>query len=143
MALHTLFLAERHIHMSNYSVPIDADLWTAWFSAYDAWDSTINFWLTATFAVIIAAHALSSSMTPRLSRLIAGLYGAFCMYTIFRGISVYLQAASIYSNMLGAGIKFSEIGATMDLFADITISLVIVIGSYGTLRFVLSQKKSA
>ncbi len=41
--------------MSNYSVPIDADLWTAWFSAYGAWDSTINFWLTATFAVIIAA----------------------------------------------------------------------------------------
>ena len=47
---------------------VEIDLWPTWYAAFSTWDSTINFWITATFAVLVASHSLRNSMTTQLSR---------------------------------------------------------------------------
>ena len=40
-------------------IPTEIDWLSAYYGVFDAWDATFNFWITATFAVIVAVHAIS------------------------------------------------------------------------------------
>ena len=115
------------------------EFWSAWYAAFGTWDSTINFWLTATFAVVVAAHTLRESMTKRLARLLAWLYGAFCLYTLLRGGSLYIEGVSLSSQMMANGIRFTLLGSILNLLSNITILAIFCFGSIATIRFILTS----
>ncbi|MEM7218926.1 MAG: hypothetical protein AAF515_11225 [Pseudomonadota bacterium] len=123
-------------------LPVEYDLWSAWFGAFGIWDSTINFWLTATFALVVASHTLRNTMTLGLRRILAYLYGAFCAYTLLRGISLYLEGLNISQAMIAHGIYFSPMSAWANLLSNVMIFVVFVFGSVGALRFLTSIQVS-
>ncbi len=120
-------------------LPVEIDLWSAWYAAFSIWDSTINFWISATFAALIAAHSLQNSMTRQLARYVAWLYGSFCIYTLFRALSVYAEAAHLSFVMVEHGIQFTEFGSTMNFLSNLTISCIFLTASGFTLKFILSS----
>ena len=124
--------------MQPSDLPVEYDLWSAWYGAFSTWNSTINFWLTATFALIVATHTLSQSMTITLRRLLSYLYGAFCTYTLLRGISLYLEGVNLSSTMIAHGIRFSPASALTNFLSNVVILLIFLFGSAGALRFLLS-----
>ena len=78
-------------------------------------------------------------MSKQLAHILVGLYGAFCIYTLLRGWSLYLQGMTLSSTMMSHGIEFSWAGAVMNLLADIIILLIVVLGSGISIRFVLAS----
>ena len=126
--------------MDHSRLPVEFDLWSAWYGAFGTWDSTINFWLTATFALIVATHTLSHSMTVTLRRLLAYLYSAFCIYTLLRGTSLYLEGVNLSTTMINHGITFSPASALANFLSNVTILLIFLFGSAGALRFLMAAK---
>ena len=129
--------------MGADNIAVEVDIWNAWFAAFATWDATINFWLTATFAVIVSTHTLSHSITPSLRRLLATLYIAFCVYTLLRGTSLYLLGVQLSSEMMSQGVRFSPATALANFLSNVAIILIFVGGSIGASRFILTTSKSA
>jgi hypothetical protein len=73
----------------------EVDWVAAWYGVWNIWDSTIGFWMTATFAVIVATHALGNRATREVTRPLAILYATFSTYTILRGITISLESNRI------------------------------------------------
>ena len=61
-------------------VETEIDWVAAWYDTWTVIDSTINFWITATFAVIVAIHALGEKATKQVTRPVAALYAGFSDY---------------------------------------------------------------
>ncbi|NRB70948.1 MAG: hypothetical protein HRU51_03430 [Xanthomonadales bacterium] len=119
-------------------LPVEIDLWSTWYAAFSTWDSTINFWITATFAVLVASHSLRNSMTTQLSRYLAGLYVAFCLYTLLRAGSIYVEAYKLSWVMMEYGIGFSRASSLMNFLSNLTMLLIFIVASFVTVRFVLA-----
>lgn len=123
-------------------LPVELDLWSTWYAVFATWDSTINFWISATFAVLVASHTLRNSMTTQMSRYMAWLYGAFCLYTLLRAVSIYAEGANLANVMMSHGITFTRFGGLMNFLSNLTILVIFLVGSFFTLKFVLSTKPS-
>ena len=50
----------------DVQVSTEIDWLNAYYGVFNTWDATFNFWITATFAVIVAIHAISKTITPKL-----------------------------------------------------------------------------
>ncbi len=123
-------------------LPVEVDLLSAWYAAFATWDSTINFWISATFAVLVASHTLRKSMTTQLARYMAALYGAFCLYTFLRALSLYAEGSNLAHVMLDHGITFTRFGATVNFLSNLTILVIFLASSFITLKFVFSTTSS-
>ena len=124
----------------EYSNEID---WlAAWYLSYGVWDSTINFWITATFAVLVAVHALGDKATLQITRPIAMLYGAFSIYTILRAIGIYGEASRILEIVTDPSIDLFANGTyRFGYFADYLLWAIYACGSIYTTYFVATAHK--
>ena len=124
----------------KYSPEID---WiTAWYGSYAAWDESINFWLTATFAVIVAVHALGDRVIPLLCRIIAFLYLAFSFYTGSRIVSLALEGAYIMEQMEKIGVELkADYFGSIGFYGDLVLYGLFFFGTLATVVFVLTAPR--
>ncbi len=119
---------------------VEINWFDAYYNLFAVWDSTVNFWLTATFAVIVAAHVLREASSKSLTRLLAFLYVGFSLYVFFRGISLFYETFFILDKLSEIGLEsnaplpFGEIG-------DVIICVLFLVGTAATTHFVLSSAK--
>ena len=118
---------------------VEIDWIAAWYGVYAAWDATINFWLTGTFAVIVAVHALGKRATKPVTRLVASLYGAFSVYTLMRSVAIGAETFFIAERIESLGISservfFSDFG----WYADYLMLGIFMFGSVATVVFVVT-----
>ena len=120
---------------------MEIDWVAAWFDLIALWDTTISFWMSATFAVIVATHALGSRVTPLLTRLLAGLYGAFSLYTLIRLIGLSDDSRYISERLAEAQIRLRPEGFSWSVISDVILWWIFVIGSVLTIYFILSAPR--
>ena len=75
--------------MKYSSEPVDGhELWSSgmeqYLSLWEILNTNFDFWLTVTFASIVAMHALGKRVTIRLSLIVGFLYLAFSAYTFIQ-----------------------------------------------------------
>ena len=115
----------------------DIDWMAAYYGNFELGDSTINFWLTATFAVIVAVHALGANVTKNLTRLIASLYALFSVYTWIRYLYLVDQFEFV-SNRVQELANSETFGCGETCFVlDSVIEMLFLGGSLATVIFVL------
>lgn len=118
-----------------------------WLSAYygmvTAWDATFNFWLTATFAVIVAVHVLNRGITTKLKWFLFSLYGLFSIHMFSRSIYVSKEGILIQERLAELGISISpeHYFLSANAAADFSLLLLFLLGSLGTLVFIASAGK--
>ena len=125
----------------GYSNEID---WiAAWYEVSASWDTTISFWMTATFAVIVATHALGERVTLSLTRLLACLYGAFSLYTALRLWSTTEEGLYIFEQLQAANLmlKPADYLDSSNVYQDVVLWLIIGLGSIATVYFVFSAPR--
>ena len=121
----------------------EVDWVAAWYEIYAVWDATINFWITATFAVIIAVHVLGPRATKTVTIPIALLYTGFSLYTGFRFMGIGIESLKVVEEIS----KFD-----IDLFShyswfnwgrasDIALAVTFVGGTIYTIYFVGSAHR--
>ena len=106
----------------------------------EAQDRFFEFWITATFAVIIACHLGSSILTRSFSLMISFMYLAFSINLIGRWVFV-AEAVSRYRNDMASqsGIQLNE--QLIDLSRMLSMTTLIV-GTVITIFFVLYTYKN-
>ena len=62
-------------------------------------DASLEFWLMASFAVVVAAHAARDSLTPLSRHGLAGIYLVFCL-TTFTKFWADLESLFFYAGKL-------------------------------------------
>ena len=120
---------------------LEIDWVAAWFDMIALWDTTISFWMSVTFAVIVAVHALGKRVTPPLTRLLAGLYGAFSLFTLFRLIGLAEDSRFITEHLAAAQIRLRPEGFGWSAMSESILWWVVVVGIIATLHFILTAPR--
>ena len=121
---------------------VEIDWISAWYGLYGAWDSTINFWLSATFAVIVAIHALGTRATKSVTRMVAALYAAFSLYTMLRAFGIGKETIFVREKIKSLGIEAEEsFFSSLASYADFVMLGIFFFGSVATSIFVLTAPR--
>ena len=117
---------------------VEIDWLGAYYGMVTAWDATLNFWLTATFAVVVAVHVLDRGMTKQLKWFLFSLYGLFSIHMFSRSVYVTNEGILIQEKLrdLGIEISSSEYFLSAHSAADFSLFMIFVLGSIGTLVFI-------
>lgn len=115
-----------------------AELYEVYFSALAVMDQILEFWLTASFAVVVASHFMSSNMGRRLALFLSSVYLLFSAVVAARYIIVASKMIEIRDQLIAAdGSYFS--GLTQ--FVGIALAALFLLGCSGVLWFVWSTHK--
>ena len=102
-------------------------------------NASFEFWITGTFAVLVACHFAAEKISPYLYRLIALLYSLLTLTTLLRLFNGTYAAAEYIQRLSELGLPpypNTIVGAA----GPVAHFFMIVIGFFGTLIF---AKKSA
>ena len=120
----------------------EVDWVTAWYEIWAVFDATINFWITATFAVIIAIHALGDRATKPVTRPIALLYAGFSLYTAFRTAGISMESQKVIEEISKPDIDlFAYYSFNWGGIGDGVLFVTFLIGTIYTIYFVLTAHK--
>ena len=128
--------------MDNH-VNSEIDWVNAYYSMVGIWDATFSFWLTSTFAVIVAVHVLGIGISTKLRWLILVLYSLFSALILSRYMVIAEQSQNI-------GLRLTELGIVLppedyfgssEFFSDTLLFLLFWVGSIGTAVFVYTSGK--
>ena len=122
-------------------IALEIDWVNAFYSMMGLWDMTLNFWLTATFAIIVAVHVLGDGVTARLRWLILMLYSFFSAFTLSRSLAIGVQSEYIESRLKELGIDLVT-QESIILLSDLLLLTLFLIGTIGTLVFVYTSGRS-
>lgn len=120
----------------------DYELFQVFAAQLEVVDRLFEFWITGTFAVILAAHFVGHSLTRGMRYLIAGLYFGLAALLLFRYVSAAAEAAVIVLELADKGVVRSRFRGH---FREITITLrviLFVVGTSGALYYLLRRQKS-
>ncbi len=125
------------------SVSKEVDWLGAYYGMVTAWDATLNFWLTATFAVVVAVHVLDRGITPKLKWFLFFLYGLFSTHMLSRSIYITKEGILIQDHLRSLGIQISpeDYFVSAQSIADFSLILLFAFGSIGTLVFIFYSGK--
>ncbi len=128
----------------NEAFSQEVDFLSAYYGMVAAWDATLNFWLTATFAVVVAVHVLDRGITTRLKWLLFFLYGLFSIHMLSRSVYITNEGILIQERLREMGIEISSADyfLTAQSIADFSLILLFLSGSIGTLVFIWYSGKS-
>jgi hypothetical protein len=106
-------------------------------------DSTVQLWISLTFAVIVAVHLGADKIGRKTFKLIAFLYGLYSVVAVIRYVADSYQI--LYYQKLLRNLEYAP-WPVPDIFGFLiglrTLSLILV-SSVGTLGFVRSSMKAA
>ena len=109
------------------------ELVQSWFSGIEAYDSGFEFWLTGTFAVIVACHLGQDILDKWYTLFLAILYTIFSINMLFRS----LLAAELITRYREQLPQFGIISEPWLVFGNMMIATItFIVGFFGTLFFV-------
>ena len=122
----------------------EVDWVAAWYEIWGVYDATINFWITVTFAVIVAVHALGIRATRQVTFPLAALYTSFSLYTALRSIGLYSDTKKVVEELKKADIDFFQYNSTTldwGALADVVLAAIFLFGTVFTIYFILTAHK--
>ena len=120
----------------------EIDWLNAYYGVFGIWDATFNFWITATFAVIVAVHAISKTITTKLRWFLLVLYLLFSATMLSRAAVVTRESFIVNKRLHELGITLypdtTEYLWSATFFFDLSLLLLFIVGSIGTLAYIWS-----
>ena len=110
------------------------ELVQSWFSGIEAYDSGFEFWLTGTFAVIVACHLGQDILDKWYTLFLAILYTIFSINMLFRS----MLASEL---ILRYREQLPQFGVTSEAWLVsgnlVLASITFTVGFFGTLFFII------
>jgi hypothetical protein len=103
-------------------------------------DSMLQFWVSITFAVIVAVHFVGDRLGRQMYLLLTGLYALVSVVSLARYIGAAIQIAH-YLKMLTAEREW-PVPFAVSAVSGFGTGLLLIFGSVGTLYFMYSVRKS-
>ena len=121
----------------------EVDWVSAWYDLWAVSDAVISFWITATFAVLIAVHMLGDRATRSITNAIALLYTGFCIYSAFRVAQLMTEAQKVVEELFKEDIDLFAYQSSISWGAvgDYVLTATLLFGSIYTIYFVLTVHK--
>ena len=119
--------------MDQYSL---AELTELYFSATTSMDAQFQFWLSVTFAVVIAGFIAGDRLTKKLSYLAAILYGLATFVLIARFIDAARFGGMLRDSILEAGVEIP----TVNLAVIVARFSLLILGTLAALYFLLRER---
>lgn len=98
-------------------------------------DRNFEFWITASFAVILAFHFSGERLSALMFRLITFLYVSSAVLFVSRWSVAALQYASFRQQLIDMGSSVQISSNFMEGFIGVTYAIVICFGTIGTVYF--------
>jgi hypothetical protein len=98
-------------------------------------DRNFEFWISASFAVILAFHFSGDRLTTLMYRLITFLYCSATILFVSRWSLAAMQYASFRQQLLDMGSSIKVSGNVMEGIITLAYLMVIVLGTIGTIYF--------
>jgi hypothetical protein len=98
-------------------------------------DRNFEFWISASFAVILAFHFSGNKLTTLMYRLITFLYCSATILFVCRWAVAAMQYASFRMQLLDMGASIQLSGNVMEGIITLAYAIVIILGTAGTLYF--------
>ena len=98
-------------------------------------DRNFEFWITASFAVILAFHFSADKLTTLMYRLITFLYCSATILFVSRWSVAALQYASFRRRLIDMDAAAGVSGNVMESIVTLAYVVVIVLGTLGTIYF--------
>ena len=115
------------------SVP---ELYEIFYAQLDLMDRTYEFWLSATFAVVVASHFMAGSLSRRLAAFIALVYSLFSFAVALRWMSATRRFGVVRQQLISSGEVHDLESGTI---VGILLALTFAAGFVGTLAFIWSS----
>ena len=119
--------------MDQYSL---AELTELYFSATTSMDAQFQFWLSVTFAVVIAGFIAGDRLTKKLSYLAAILYGLATFVLIARFIDAAIFPGMLRDSILEAGVEIPNFNSVV-VVARFSL---LILGTLAALYFLLRER---
>lgn len=110
-----------------------AELYELMYASVDLMDRIFEFWLTASFAVVVASHYVSDRLTTRLATVLAALYGLISLQLVVRYFLAIRKMIETRDLLVSRGETFA-LGAAG--FAGFLVFATFVVGIVSVLAFV-------
>jgi hypothetical protein len=98
-------------------------------------DRNFEFWISASFGVILAFHFSGERVTPLMHRLITFLYCSATVLFVSRWSVAALQYAQFRQELIDMGSSVKVSSLLMESVISVAYLLVICIGTVGTIYF--------
>jgi hypothetical protein len=98
-------------------------------------DRNFEFWLSASFAVILAFHFSGTRLTTLMYRLITFLYCSATVLFVARWTVAAMQYASFRKQLMDMGASIEISGNFMEGIITLSYIIVISLGTVGTIYF--------
>jgi hypothetical protein len=118
------------------SVP---ELYEIFYAQFEVLDRSFEFWLTATFSVVVASHFMAGSMTRGLATLMALVYTLFSLAMAWRWRAAGLKFAEIRDQLVSAGEYYLVDASNVVGFL---LVMTFVVGFSGALVFIWRSFRS-
>lgn len=119
----------------------EAELITAFHQTLNAIDSNFEFWLSASFALILAFYFASEKISNLMYRIILFLYISTSVLMYARLWVFGVMNESLRAQLQELGTETYIASYTTNVLFGIGFGLVMIIGTCGTVSFVVSTKK--
>ena len=117
----------------------DAELLNLFYVMAQQLDQQFEFWLAATFSLVIASHYLRGQMSRKMFLLLETTYILFTLFILSRLANVFMRASAIVTQENERGINASSSLATYTSGA--LMLLIFVIGTTGAMYFLWTNYK--
>ena len=117
-----------------------ADLYETFFVALAHMDRIFEFWMTASFGAVVAAHFMSGRVSDRLSAVLAFLYSLFSLNLLVRYLLAGAKMREMRSRLIEAGESYPDSIAD---FSGAVGGAVFVLGFGAVLYFIWQTRSSA
>ena len=120
----------------------EAELISTYHQTLDAINSNFEFWLTATFALIIAFYFASEKISNLMYRIILFLYVSTSVLMFARLVEIGLTNESVRAQLEALDSETYINSILGNTIFGIAFWLIMIVGTIGTVLFVVSTKKT-
>lgn len=106
-------------------------------------DSTMQLWVTFTFAVVVAVHLGAEKIEQKTFKLITFLYGLYSIVAVIRYVADAYQVLHYQELLTVLNFEPWPIPDAFGILIGIGTFILLVGGSLGTLWFIRSNMKSS
>jgi hypothetical protein len=118
----------------------EAELVSAFHQTLEAIDSNFEFWLSATFALILAFYFASEKISNLMYRIVLFLYISTSVLMFGRLWEFGMTNESIRSQIQATGSETYIASFASNVLFGVGFWLIMIVGSIGTVMFVVSTK---
>ena len=119
----------------------EAELISAFHQTLDAINSNFEFWLSATFALILAFYFASEKISNLMFRIVLFLYISTTLLMFGRLWEFGMTNESIRAQIQALNTNTYIAGYASNVLFGLGFWLIMIVGTIGTVMFVVSTKK--